>query len=304
MHTRRTAITLTEILVVNAIIATLVAMLLPAVQAARESARQVQCKNNLKQLGVAAQGFHNVYRRLPPGYLGPGKPIKEPPVNVIHQYIGTLPYLLPLLELADVYDRIEVELDHTKFGVNWWSDAPTYGIAQARIPTLECPSAPAAPIGSLFLIHYSYKPDEGRLYAIAAGRDEPGDALLGITRYHGCAGAWGVTGTNWDALRGVFTDRSANKFKDILDGTSKTLMFGEGTGVTGDEEYPYSWMGGGPLMFGLGLGNYPQSFYSRHPGIIEFCLADGSVRSISKQVDTYVLLRLGGMCDDEVVIVP
>jgi prepilin-type processing-associated H-X9-DG protein len=303
MHTRRAAVTLTEILVVNAIIATLAAMLLPAVQAARESARQVQCKNNLKQLGVAAHGFHNLHGRLPPGYLGPGKPIEVPPIYANHQYVGTLPYLLPFLELSDVYGKIEVNLDVHHFGVCWWNDAPTYGIAQTRIPTLLCPSAPADPSGAIFLVHYFFRPEEHEfnIFGRAMFRQEPADSLLGITRYHGCAGAWAVTGTQWDEYRGIFTDRSENRFKDVLDGTSETLMFGEALGLTGVVEIPHTWMGGGPLHVAWGLEDHPLEFDSRHPGVVQFCYADGSVRSIDKQVDTDVLIDLGGIRDGEAV---
>jgi prepilin-type N-terminal cleavage/methylation domain-containing protein len=113
MRNPRQAFTLVELLVVVAVIGMLVALLLPAVQAAREAARRTQCQNRLKQLGLAAHMFHDTHRRLPPGYLGPDEPIPVPPVSDFRQFVGTLPYLLPQMELSQVHDRIEVELDHT-----------------------------------------------------------------------------------------------------------------------------------------------------------------------------------------------
>ncbi|HTN74437.1 MAG TPA: DUF1559 domain-containing protein, partial [Pirellulaceae bacterium] len=98
--------TLVELLVVIAIIGILVALLLPAVQAAREAARRMQCMNNLKQLGLAAHNFHSAHGKLPPGFLGP-VPAQD---NIGgDQCIGVLAFLLPYLEQQAVYDGVTIE---------------------------------------------------------------------------------------------------------------------------------------------------------------------------------------------------
>lgn len=306
MRKTRTAFTLTEILVSISIVGTLAALLLPAVQTAREAARRTQCQNRLKQLGLAAHQYHDSKRRLPPGYLGPGKPFKVPPVESNHQFVGTLPHLLPHLELGQVYDRIAVDLHPASFDTTWTDDVETYGIAQAKLPMFRCPSVAVEPVGSILFNHYYFDFSDGYLHAVSLYRDDPADLQLGWTNYHGCAGAWGITGTSWDDYQGVFTDRSTNRLKDVVDGTSKTLMFGEsysqGFVTAEDQDVPHPWMGSGPLMVGRGLKDGDTlRFGSRHTGIVQFCYVDGSVRAIKKSIDPEVLLAIGGMHDGQVI---
>src|SRR2546423_10314875 len=98
----RLGFTLVELLVVIAIIGVLVALLLPAVQSARESGRRMSCANNIKQLGVAAHNFHDVFGRLPPGWLGQMPPSTWNSHQTDNQYIGVLAHLLPYLEQQNV----------------------------------------------------------------------------------------------------------------------------------------------------------------------------------------------------------
>ncbi len=121
----RRAFTLVELLVVIAIIATLVGLLLPAVQSAREAGRRASCQNNLRQQGLAIHGYHDVKGRLPSG----GRP---PDASTIR--CGVFVYLLPWLERKDLWDAYDTSVS--------WSHPTNIPVTSVRIPTYECASAP------------------------------------------------------------------------------------------------------------------------------------------------------------------
>src|SRR6476661_11117934 len=106
----RPGFTLIELLVVIAIIGILVALLLPAVQFAREASRRAQCQSNLKQVALSAQIFHDTMRKLPPGFLGaldsdPNKDFQSPD-TLNAQWNGLFPYLLPFMEQELLRNRM------------------------------------------------------------------------------------------------------------------------------------------------------------------------------------------------------
>ncbi len=212
---RRTAFTLVELLVVIAIIGILVGLLLPAVQAAREAARRMQCTNNMRQLMLAAHNHESALKVLPSAYRG--QQIGGAPGY--YDLWGTLALLTPYLEQTAVYNSIDLSL-------TMYQLTPPYGIqapvaVKARVPTFICPSDKGESVCS-------------NAYAIVGE--------LAPTNYAFCLGT-GTTrgrtnwlGSPWDA-DGVFFAQSKVKLTDIKDGTSNTIgsserILGEGGEVT------------------------------------------------------------------------
>src|SRR5690606_26614187 len=197
----RRGFTLIELLVVIAIIAVLIALLLPAVQQAREAARRTQCKNNLKQLGLALHNYHDTFGSLPfggGGDLGTGTARRQ------SGFIGMLPYL----EQGPLYEQISGPFtDGTNtwlpFGaVPWDGD---YTPWQAKIPMLLCPSdADTTEGGALGKTNYMF-----------SRGDSPWD-------HNNWAGSGGR------GMRGMFSGNyKVKRFGDITDGLSNTIGMSE-----------------------------------------------------------------------------
>jgi len=312
--------TLVELLVVITIIGILIAMLLPAVQAAREAARRMQCGNNLKQLGLAAHNFEQQNRRFPPGYLGPNPQAK--PTSYGWQFTSCFLFLLPYMEvgnLTDVvdqdkgdYNNISVfDIDSKQEGTAWWNRNNAWILAQTRISSFLCPSDQASlkPDPALMVVFYFNTPGQGQVAPGQFGTDDGN--VLGRTNYLGVAGFGGYvadTNSSIDSFKGIFYNRSKTAFRDIVDGTSNTLMFGEDMGGTGPSSnkgsMSFAWMGCGAMCTGNGLADDSQysSFSSNHGNIVQFCMADGSLRPISKDIDVATFkFYLGGIADGHVV---
>lgn len=133
MNTRvRKGFTLVELLVVIAIIGVLIALLLPAVQAAREAARRSQCANNLKQLGLALHNYHDTFKRFPAG-IGPGVGLNS--AETWNAWGGIAP-MLPFMEQTNLFDKIDWGL--------YWGTGVNAQVSNARIDTLTCPSDPGS----------------------------------------------------------------------------------------------------------------------------------------------------------------
>lgn len=183
--TRQAGFTLVELLVVIAIIGILVALLLPAIQSAREAARRSQCFNNLKQMGLALQNYHDTYATFPPAFI-----------NRQGWMLNT--YLLPYMEQAALYDEL-----NTRDPMDLATPA-TLNLARTVISGFVCPSdAWTVPTQSKYAING---------YTIAMGN------------YLGVMGPQDFRcSANGATVNSVFFMNSSIKMRDITDGTSNTF---------------------------------------------------------------------------------
>ncbi|OYW22096.1 MAG: hypothetical protein B7Z55_05050 [Planctomycetales bacterium 12-60-4] len=289
----RAGFTLIELLVVIAIIAVLIALLLPAVQQSREAARRTECKNHMKQLGLALHGFHDTFNVFPASgwtQAGAGNPAGK--------YVGWRPLILPFIEQANLQKLYD-------FNENWWEGTnPT--AAGVTVKTFQCPSTP------------------NRREVTSAIAKPPRPAITFPVP---------IAGTDYEAIQGVQPSsvnstlynssnrfsvmhrNSANKFRDITDGSTNTIMVVECAGrptvyrmndqgiCWADSEGPFSFDGSNAAGTVEGCtpaagcnsamnrknDNEPYSF---HSGMANFLFADGRVQSISESVDFHVFAAL------------
>ncbi len=314
---RRTAFTLVELLVVIAIIGVLVALLLPAVQAAREAARRSQCMNNLRQIGLALHTYHDTFRVFPPSYLTvPGGSPNMGPPDPDNGDAGpgwtALMLILPQIEQGNLYNSFD-------FNTPAWSSKNT-APAQTFVKSYICPSANNYP----------------KTYPVV---DDGGKTLAVFSRGHYVANAgrldvWDEPAADLSRIAdGPFYRNSRTRMADVTDGLSNTVFFGEQTPshnnstwvgiVPGSVTCPTAKFafvdcdGAAPQInvhSGPGINEFPpiihppnsnfgyvDEMYSEHANGGNVLLGDGSVRFASKTMNGAIWAALATRAEGDAV---
>ena len=246
-----------------AVVAVLVALLLPAVQQAREAARRTQSKNNLKQLGLAMHNFHDTFNHFPAGTI-PSKKLKP------DERQSWLVELLPYMDQAPLYNAMGVNLQNSA----QWDDAENKMWISTSIPSLLNPSNPTPSI--------------------------PGQPAK--TDYVGWAGVGKDAPTEKakpDKM-GIFGYERATKMRDITDGTSNTVMISD---VTAKTRGPWAQGGTSTIraLTSKPYVNGEDGIGSPHVGGFHAALTDGSVRFISQNINEKILEALATRAGGEVI---
>ncbi|UUO06555.1 DUF1559 domain-containing protein [Blastopirellula sp. J2-11] len=297
----RTGFTLVELLVVIAIIGVLIALLLPAVQQAREAARRMQCTNNLKQMALAVHNYHDTYLVFPSGH-----------VQINDTFYGNWCIgLLPFIEQQNLFNTY----DHTTH----CNTAANATVAQTKVDEYICPSDP---LGRAII-----QPASGYSYDLHA------------ISYKAMSGYSNDGAKNWDHFaevgglnnqwKGIFHTVGSGhgqsldfeKMASVIDGTSNTLMVGEyhqpldqpargafwgnsywgyNIGMVINEPYIIGNRYDACAAVASNIGVCRRAWASQHPGGFNFSRADGSVSFLPETIDLTVFAGLSTMAGSEV----
>jgi prepilin-type N-terminal cleavage/methylation domain-containing protein len=214
-RSKRRGFTLVELLVVIAIIGILIALLLPAVQAAREAARRSQCTNNLKQVGLALQNYHDTYKSFPPEAIygnGVLSGSKQGPYNYTWLFM-----ILPFIEQQPLYDSADLS-----YPIWVGPSGSPQAVASTQVGALQCPSAEELQVTDTHNMAYTN-------YIASEGFHWWKDGWVSTLQDYG--GKCAVEGTanfpRQGDLMNVFAQTRTRKMSDIRDGTSNTIVVAE-----------------------------------------------------------------------------
>jgi prepilin-type N-terminal cleavage/methylation domain-containing protein/prepilin-type processing-associated H-X9-DG protein len=307
--------TLVELLVVIAIIGILIALLLPAIQAAREAARKMECSNNLKQIGLAALNHENVAKHLPTGgwgYIWVGDP--ERGFGRL-QPGGFFYNLLPFMDLKTIHDIPKVGSANKPRATEQMCGMPLAGFnCPTRRKAVAIPVRPGgahlvngdSSMPNRVFFHGDYKANAGALkYFWGTGPGSWADANAGV----------GFNEAHVVNNNGICYQRSAIKLKEITDGTSNTYLagekylnpdsyytgfeFGDDEPLLGSDDYDiYFWADELPARDRRGSTNF-WATGSAHPQTFNMVFCDGSVHSMNYSIEAKTHKLLAGRKDRE-----
>jgi prepilin-type N-terminal cleavage/methylation domain-containing protein/prepilin-type processing-associated H-X9-DG protein len=274
----RAAFTLVELLVVLAIIGVLVALLLPAVQAAREAARCTACQNNLRQIGVGLHNFHDAQREFPVGCISC---TQAGAVNGVFRQIAWSAYLLPYIEEQRAWQLFDVTQPY--------NSAANHESARTVISVYLCPSTASSPQRN--------GPTTGDVNG--NGQWDPGDDLAYID-YGGMFGHPNpqyLTGPNGLIEgNGTMIYEKPVSAAQITDGLSQTIIVGEDSGRGEIGMNHGTWADGGNIfdvMTGGGINLLQDNeLWSDHRGGVNTAFCDGSVHFLAETIDRKILYAL------------
>ena len=320
MRNRDRGFTVVELLVIVAITGILIALLLPAVQAAREAARRANCASHLKQVGLAILSYHSALRSFPPGNINnhagncPG--MAEPTTSYSTHFGNWAIAILPYLDQTPLFER---------YDLRYLNEAPeNQFVRETAVATYVCPSdldtqTPAVPAtGPAFQAGSKYAPGS---YRAVSGRSDDGMNYLDsemMYKYSTASrgpihaiGFWGFNTENIDK---------------VLDGTSNTLLVGESTTATNPGHrtfwaYPFAYysLSGATAQPRILWGDYDRAVQaggdggenpckrewgSFHPGTVNFVLCDGSARPLNTTINMTLFGNLATIAGGEIVNMP
>jgi prepilin-type N-terminal cleavage/methylation domain-containing protein len=312
----RNAFTLVELLVVIAIIGVMVGLLLPAVQAAREAARRMSCSNNIKQIGLALHNYHDTHNTLPPTTINPGAANCDSflPANSMIMNHTAYMFILPFIEQSTIYDQIDFKRPSgiARHGTACTrpTDAtwPNRVALNHQVATYLCPSDPLfdSPRTSAAQGVYSLNPGHRTSYGFVTAAIEQATPVA----------TWAVPFQRLSHIsRSAWWHNGAAKFRDIIDGTTNTMLMIETPLRKQSASYGPFWNTYSHTMYivpsrGINLAHPadpPQPFVyawgagSAHPGGAQILSGDASVRFISDSIDMNIVRSLVSIGGREVI---